>query len=76
MSTLVEPVRVHTVEGGARSERDDLLVTEEPLEIRLGFGPLDDRKEMRLSITMRTPGHDDDLVRGFLVIEGVIMEPD
>ncbi|MCB0766368.1 MAG: formate dehydrogenase accessory sulfurtransferase FdhD [Flavobacteriales bacterium] len=76
MSTLVEPVRVHTVEGGARSERDDLLVTEEPLEIRLGFGPLDDRKEMRLSITMRTPGHDDDLVRGFLFTEGVIMEPD
>lgn len=75
MSALVVPARVHTVDGDARSERDDLLVTEEPLEIRLGHGPLDQRSEMRLSVTMRTPGHDEDLVRGFLFTEGIITDP-
>ncbi len=74
MSTLVVPTRVTTVDGEARTERDDLLVTEEPLEIRLGFGPTDDRSEVRLSVTMRTPGHDEDLVRGFLFTEGIVVD--
>lgn len=43
---------------------DDVLVVEEPLEIRVGGTPL--------SITMRTPGHDFELAAGFLVSEGVI----
>lgn len=72
MSALVEPVQVHRVDRGASSLRDDLLVSEEPLEIRLGYGPLEDRRELRLSVTMRTPGHDEDLVRGFLLTEGII----
>jgi FdhD protein len=76
MSSLVVPVRVGAVAGDGRSERDDLLVAEEPLEIRLGYGPLEDRREMRLSVTMRTPGHDEDLVRGFLFTEGIISGPD
>lgn len=74
MSTLVVPTRVTTVEGEARTERDDLLVTEEPLEIRLGFGPDHDRREVRLSVTMRTPGHDEDLTRGFLFTEGIVQD--
>lgn len=74
MSALVVSARVHTVDGDARSERDDLLVTEEPLEIRLGHGPQEDRQEVRLSVTMRTPGHDEDLVRGFLFTEGIVQD--
>ncbi len=50
--------------GDGRSRREDLLVVEEPLEIRLGGRPL--------TVTMRTPGADFDLVAGFLVTEGVI----
>ncbi len=72
----VSSVRVHRVEGGRRTEADDLLVTEEPLEIRLGHGPLDDRQEIRLSVTMRTPGHDGELALGFLFTEGLIASPD
>jgi FdhD protein len=51
---------------------DDLLAVEEPLEIRLGFGPLDLREELKVSVTMRTPGNDFDLAIGFLFTEGII----
>jgi FdhD protein len=44
--------------------RADELAAEEPLEIRLNGEPL--------TVIMRTPGHDADLVRGFLFGEGII----
>lgn len=72
MRSPVSTVKVVRFEGTHRSEADDLLVTEEPLEIRLGFGALDAREEMRLSVTMRTPGQDDELALGFLLTEGVV----
>ena len=54
--------------GGAVSRREDLLAVEEPLEVRVGGTPL--------AVTMRTPGHDVDLVVGFLVSEGAIIRGD
>jgi len=47
-------------------ERDEVAV-EEPLEIRVDGKPL--------SITMRTPGHDEELALGFLFGEGLIDGP-
>jgi FdhD protein len=47
---------------GGRSEPDELAV-EEPLEIRIGRAPI--------AVTMRTPGHDDELALGFLISEGI-----
>ena len=44
---------------------------EEPLELRLGYGPLDSRREDRVVITMRTPGDDVAMVVGFLISEGI-----
>jgi FdhD protein len=44
------------------SDRDELAV-EEPLEIRVNGDPV--------AVTMRTPGHDEELALGFLVSEGV-----
>lgn len=44
-------------------ERDEVAV-EEPLEIRVGGQPL--------AVTMRTPGHDEELALGFLFGEGLI----
>ncbi|MEV0082625.1 formate dehydrogenase accessory sulfurtransferase FdhD [Saccharopolyspora sp. NPDC050642] len=55
---------VISLRDGARRARPDTLVTEEPLEIRLGGRPL--------TITMRTPGDDFDLAAGFLVSEGAV----
>jgi FdhD protein len=51
-------------------ERDgtrDLVAVEEPLEIRVDGEPL--------SVTMRTPGDDEELALGFLYGEGLIDEP-
>jgi FdhD protein len=54
------------LDNGAASDRFDTLVTEEPLEIRVGGRPL--------SVTMRTPGNDFELAAGFLVTEGIVGE--
>jgi FdhD protein len=54
----------------ARVERDgtsDLVAVEEPLEIRVDGRPL--------AVTMRTPGHDEELALGFLHGEGLIDSP-
>jgi FdhD protein len=53
---------------GAETTREDRLVTEEPLEIRVRAGGLDAR---RAWVTMRTPGHDFELAAGWLVNEGL-----
>ncbi|OZD61364.1 sulfurtransferase FdhD [Rhodococcus sp. 05-340-1] len=50
--------------GEHRVERPDTLVVEEPLELRVNGAAL--------AVTMRTPGHDVELVHGFLLTEGVI----
>ena len=49
---------------GARQDVDDLVVVEEPLEIRV--------HGETLAVTMRTPGHDSELALGLLFSEGVI----
>ena len=51
---------------------EDLISIEEPLEISLKFKDKEKWITKSLSITMRTPGHDDDLVRGFLFNEQII----
>jgi FdhD protein len=44
-------------------EERDLLAVEEPLEIRIGGEPV--------AVTMRTPGHDEELALGFCLSEGL-----
>ena len=51
---------------------EDLVSIEEPLEISLKYKEKDNWVEQTLSITMRTPGNDEDLVRGFLFNEQII----
>src|SRR5262245_12751270 len=52
--------------------KQDLLTTEEPLEIRLRAGT----EERTLAITMRTPGDDYELAAGFLYNEGILHSKD
>ena len=51
---------------------EDLVSIEEPLEISLKFKNQAQWITQNLSITMRTPGHDEDLVRGFLFNEQIV----
>ena len=51
---------------------EDLISIEEPLEISLRFKDKEKWITKSLSITMRTPGHDEDLVRGLLFNEQII----
>src|SRR4051812_32999774 len=57
-ATSAEVVRLP---GG--SAEQDAVAVEEPLEIRIGGEPL--------AVTMRTPGHDEELALGFCISEGV-----
>ena len=54
------------------NEIEDLISIEEPLEITIKFKNKETWTENTISITMRTPGNDEDLVRGFLFNERII----
>ena len=53
-------------------EIKDSVSVEEPLEIRLKYKKNGNWETRNISITMRTPGNDEDLIRGFLFNERII----
>ena len=53
-------------------EIKDSVSVEEPLEMRLRYKKNDEWKIENISITMRTPGNDKDLIKGFLFNERII----
>lgn len=64
---MSDPVKDHHAlkwRAGRTIPDSDHLAVEEPLEIRLGG--------RRFTLTMRTPGHDEELVAGFLLAEGFV----
>jgi FdhD protein len=61
--------RVIAVRGGQATAREDRLSGEEPLAIR-ACGP--GQEPVAVAVTMRTPGHEDELAVGFLRTEGLI----
>ena len=56
-------VAVRVLRFPARAEHDDRLAVEEPLELRIDGRPV--------AVTMRTPGHDEELAIGFALSEGL-----
>ena len=64
--------KVFKFKNNTLNELNDQISVEEPLEIIIKFKDKDKWIENTISITMRTPGEDDDLVRGFLFNERVI----
>lgn len=67
MAEAVTRKRVVKFEERAET-RDDALVVEEPMELRLDG--------ISLAVVMRTPGHDADLALGFAITEGIVTKPD
>jgi len=64
--------RVRKVRPGRVFDEDDILTSEEPMEIRLVIPSAEGVRPMSLSVTMRTPGNDFELAAGFLLTEGII----
>ena len=73
--TSVKRVQIQRF-GADGGNCDDVVATEEPLEIRLSYTHPDGRRAQKsISITMRTPGNDEELAAGFLLTEGIIAGP-
>ena len=65
------PTRTHPIvryQNAVAELSRDSVVTEEPLEIRL--------QGESLAVTMRTPGHDEELAAGFALTEGLVDHPE
>ncbi|HLI85236.1 MAG TPA: formate dehydrogenase accessory sulfurtransferase FdhD [Bryobacteraceae bacterium] len=66
MSSGAVSMTIQRVERGAARAAEDVLAVEEPLEISIGG--------RNVSITMRTPGNDEELAVGFLFSEGILRD--
>lgn len=75
-SASTHPVHIQKIRDHSRENKLDLLAVEEPLEIKLGYGPEHEREQRSLAVTMRTPGHDLELTLGFLFTEGIVRHMD
>lgn len=70
-------VRVLRLRGKGMTREKDVLAVEEPLEIRVAHATSDGSRTVEtVAVTMRTPGHDFDLVAGFLHGEGLVDRPE
>ena len=70
--TLARSFSVKRIENGKASRVADALAAEEPLQIRIRHWFKARQISSDLSLTMRTPGHDVELIVGFLFSEGLI----
>ena len=57
-------MKIERIKHGAREDVEDEVAVEAPLEIRVGG--------KALTVVMRTPGHDEELARGFLYAESLV----
>lgn len=74
MAASSHAVDISRVSDSLQQTLTDHVAVEEPLEIRLGFSTPDGRATRSVSITMRTPGHDDELAAGFLFTESIVRQ--
>jgi len=68
--------KIHKYKSNNFNNVEDLVSIEEPLEISIKFKNNEIWTQNIISITMRTPGNDEDLVRGFLFNEKIIEKND
>ena len=72
MESSLTQISIQKIADGIIHTFQDNLAVEEPLEIMLSYLLNQQRMEKTISITMRTPGNDQELATGFLFTEGII----
>ncbi len=72
MNEQVKNVLITRVTSDGESTVRDQLAVEDPLEIQVIYSSATGKMKKNIAITMRTPGHDENLAAGFLFTEGVI----
>lgn len=70
----VQFVEIIQRESADAHSRHDAVAIEQPLEIRFQYGQIGGRQRCTFAVTLRTPGHDADLIAGLLFAEGVLRE--
>ncbi|MGB1038344.1 MAG: formate dehydrogenase accessory sulfurtransferase FdhD [Bacteroidia bacterium] len=70
MEEGIEYIKIQKSKSGNHTTLEDAVAVEAPLEIQIQeFGK---EKPRAISVTMRTPGDDEDLALGFLFTEGIL----
>jgi FdhD protein len=70
----VKSFHIERIKDGHSSFSDDLVVVEEPLEILVETHDDYGAKDHKLSVTMRTPGNDEELAAGFVCSESIVSQ--
>lgn len=63
---------IRKITSAGNNEQEDSIAVEEPLEISVSYSENSVPVKKSISVTMRTPGNDDELALGFLFTEGII----
>lgn len=70
----VKHISIKKVSKNNIVDAEDLLAVEEPLEIQVKYNLDGNQSKKSISVTMRTPGNDEELAVGFLFTEGIIKD--
>ncbi|MCF0054119.1 formate dehydrogenase accessory sulfurtransferase FdhD [Dyadobacter sp. CY356] len=70
----VKHINIKKVSINGIVDAEDQLAVEEPLEIRINYDLDGEQTKKSISVTMRTPGNDEELAVGFLFTEGIIKD--
>ena len=72
MNEGLHPIKINRTQGKENREVDDVVAVEAPLEIQIQHFSED--QPTAISVTMRTPGDDEELALGFLFTEGLLRD--
>ena len=72
MDEGLHPIKINRIQGNENREVEDVVAVEAPLEIQIQHFTED--KPTAISVTMRTPGDDEELALGFLFTEGLLRD--
>ena len=70
-------IKIKRFGNGLFSDVEDELAVEEPLQLQMAWYDGNGlHQQKNIAVTMRTPGHDEELAAGFLFTEGVLQHPE